>query len=134
MSLRIPSGGQKFQWLQNYGQSFMGMVTWAPFVGIFIARVSKGRTIKEFILGVLFVPALVCFIFFAVFGASAIYLQDNHIADIAKAATETAKFCNATTLPTRFCIKLNYFTCYYDFLCYISGFGNLCFRYVEFKR
>ncbi|MGT0197809.1 BCCT family transporter [Staphylococcus aureus] len=40
-------------------------MSWAPFLGIFIARVSKGRTIKEFILGVLFVPALVCFIFFA---------------------------------------------------------------------
>lgn len=68
-------------------------------VGIFIARVSKGRTIKEFILGVLFVPALVCFIFFAVFGASAIYLQDNHIADIAKAATETATFATLQHYP-----------------------------------
>ena len=93
----------------------------------------KGRTIKEFILGVLFVPALVCFIFFAVFGASAIYLQDNHIADIAKAATETATFATLQHYPLGF-VLLNYFTCYYDFLCYISGFGNLCFRYVEFKR
>lgn len=59
-------------------------VSWAPFVGIFIARVSRGRTIKEFILGVLFVPALVCFFFFAVFGASAVYLQDKGIANIAK--------------------------------------------------
>ncbi|MBU5909745.1 BCCT family transporter, partial [Vibrio cholerae O1] len=84
---------QQFQWLQHWTIFYWAWwISWAPFVGIFIARVSKGRTIKEFILGVLFVPALVCFIFFAVFGASAIYLQDNHIADIAKAATETATF------------------------------------------
>ena len=44
----------------------------------------ESRTIKEFILGVLFVPALVCFFFFAVFGASAVYLQDKGIANIAK--------------------------------------------------
>ncbi|MEZ2005226.1 BCCT family transporter, partial [Staphylococcus aureus] len=72
----------------------------------FIARVSKGRTIKEFILGVLFVPALVCFIFFAVFGASAIYLQDNHIADIAKAATETATFATLQHYPLGFVLSL----------------------------
>lgn len=107
MSLRIPSGGQKFQWLQNWTIFYWAWwISWAPFVGIFIARVSKGRTIKEFILGVLFVPALVCFIFFAVFGASAIYLQDNHIADIAKAATETATFATLQHYPLGFVLSL----------------------------
>ncbi|HHC8904877.1 TPA: BCCT family transporter [Staphylococcus aureus] len=107
MSLRIPTGGQKFQWLQNWTIFYWAWwISWAPFVGIFIARVSKGRTIKEFILGVLFVPALVCFIFFAVFGASAIYLQDNHIADIAKAATETATFATLQHYPLGFVLSL----------------------------
>src|SRR5699024_3906800 len=57
MSLRIPqSGGEKFQWLQQWTIFYWAWwVSWAPFVGIFIARVSRGRTIKEFILGVLFV-------------------------------------------------------------------------------
>lgn len=57
MSLRIPmNGGEKFQWLQNWTIFYWAWwVSWAPFVGIFIARVSRGRTIKEFILGVLFV-------------------------------------------------------------------------------
>ncbi len=47
-------------------------IAWAPFVGLFIARVSRGRTIKEFILGVLGVPALVSFAWFSVFGGSAL--------------------------------------------------------------
>ena len=82
------------------------VISWAPFVGIFIARVSRGRTIKEFILGVLFVPALVCFFFFAVFGASAIYLQENHIANIAKEATETATFATLEHYPLGFILSL----------------------------
>lgn len=50
-------------------------ISWSPFVGIFIARISKGRTIKEFILGVLFVPALFTFLWLSVFGGSAIYQE-----------------------------------------------------------
>lgn len=108
MSLRIPqSGGEKFQWLQNWTIFYWAWwISWAPFVGIFIARVSRGRTIKEFILGVLFVPALVCFIFFAVFGTSAIYLQQHGIADIAKYATETATFATLEHYPLGFILSL----------------------------
>ncbi|MEB6570045.1 BCCT family transporter [Staphylococcus auricularis] len=100
MSLRIPHDDDKFQWLQDWTIFYWAWwISWAPFVGIFIARVSRGRTIKEFILGVLFVPALVCFFFFAVFGASAIFLQQNGIADIAKEATETATFATLEHFP-----------------------------------
>lgn len=107
MSLRIPSGGEKFKWLQQWTIFYWAWwISWAPFVGIFIARVSRGRTIKEFILGVLFVPALVCFLFFAVFGASAIYLQDHHIANIAKAATETATFATLEQYPLGFILSI----------------------------
>ena len=51
-----------------------------PFVGIFIARISKGRTFREFILGVLLVPTLLTFLWLTVFGGSAIYqeLIGNH--------------------------------------------------------
>ena len=44
--------------------------SWSPFVGTFIARVSRGRTIKEFILGVLFLPAMVTFLWFSAFGGT----------------------------------------------------------------
>ena len=108
MSLRIPmNGGEKFQWLQNWTIFYWAWwVSWAPFVGIFIARVSRGRTIKEFILGVLFVPALVCFFFFVVFGASAVYLQDKGIANIAKEATETATFATLEHYPLGFILSI----------------------------
>lgn len=67
-------------------------ISWSPFVGIFIARISRGRTIKEFMLGVLIVPSLVCFLFFAVFGVSALNLEQNGIATISNFALETATF------------------------------------------
>ncbi|WP_199688446.1 BCCT family transporter [Pontibacter oryzae] len=47
-------------------------ISWAPFVGIFIARVSKGRTIREFVLGVLIVPSLLSFLWMTVFGSTAL--------------------------------------------------------------
>jgi choline/glycine/proline betaine transport protein len=47
-------------------------IAWAPFVGMFIARVSRGRTIREFCLGVLIVPSLLTFFWMAVFGGTAI--------------------------------------------------------------
>jgi choline/glycine/proline betaine transport protein len=47
-------------------------IAWAPFVGIFIARISRGRTIREFVAGVLLVPTMVSFFWFTVFGESAI--------------------------------------------------------------
>ena len=50
-------------------------IAWAPFVGMFIARISKGRTIREFVLGVLFVPTLFCALWFSVFGGTAISLE-----------------------------------------------------------
>ncbi|RSK25743.1 BCCT family transporter [Bacillus sp. HMF5848] len=57
-------------------------IAWAPFVGTFIARISKGRTIREFIIGVLLVPTVFGGLWFSVFGGSAIYLQRNEGVDI----------------------------------------------------
>lgn len=57
-------------------------ISWSPFVGMFIARVSKGRTVKEFILGVLLVPSLLSFFWMSVFGGNAIFQELNGIADI----------------------------------------------------
>ena len=49
--------------------------SWAPFVGLFIARISKGRTIREFIFGVLVVPSMFGILWFTVFGNTAIWLK-----------------------------------------------------------
>jgi len=59
-------------------------IAWAPFVGTFIARISRGRTVREFVLGVLLVPSLVSFAWFTVFGWTAIEL------DVRGAAIATA--------------------------------------------
>ncbi|MFV0419820.1 MAG: BCCT family transporter [Dysgonomonas sp.] len=55
-------------------------ISWAPFVGLFIARISKGRTIREYIIAVLLIPSLFNFLWMTVFGSSAVWL-DKHVVD-----------------------------------------------------
>ncbi|CAH1042868.1 BCCT family transporter [Halomonas sp. TD01] len=50
-------------------------VTWSPFIGLFVARISKGRTIREFVLGVLFAPSVFTLVWFAIFGWSAMEID-----------------------------------------------------------
>ena len=72
-------------------------ISWSPYVGMFIARISKGRTIREFIAAVLIIPTLFNFIWMSVFGNSAIWI-DFHIADRALSALAA----NAEVLTFRF--------------------------------
>ena len=67
---------------------FSWWFAWAPFVSLFIARISYGRTVKEFIVGVLFVPSLIVFIWMGVFGNAAIYQVLNNIGNITSAVSE----------------------------------------------
>ena len=50
-------------------------MSWAPFVGVFIARISKGRTVRQFVTGVLLIPTLVTFLWFSIVGGTGIYMQ-----------------------------------------------------------
>jgi choline/glycine/proline betaine transport protein len=50
-------------------------IAFAPFVGVFLARISKGRTIREYVLGALIVPSIMCFVWFAMVGGTAIDLE-----------------------------------------------------------
>jgi len=59
-------------------------VTWSPFIGIFVARISRGRTIREFILGVLFAPSVFTLVWFAIYGWSA--MEIDGIGEQARAA------------------------------------------------
>ncbi|WP_445257210.1 BCCT family transporter [Nocardioides aurantiacus] len=52
-------------------------LSWTPFVGMFIARISRGRTIRQFVTGVLLVPSLVSLVWFAVFGGTAIRMEQQ---------------------------------------------------------
>lgn len=60
-----------------------------PFVGMFIARISRGRTIREFVFGVLLVPSIVSFVWFAVFGGTAINLDLTGATSLAVTAAES---------------------------------------------
>ena len=57
-------------------------ISWSPFVGMFIARISKGRTVKEFIVGVIIIPTTISFLWMSVFGGAAIFQQLNGINDL----------------------------------------------------
>lgn len=62
-------------WIGNWTLFIFGWtIAWAPFVGLFIARISRGRTIRQFILGVLVVPVIFTFMWFSVFGDTALYM------------------------------------------------------------
>ena len=63
-------------------------LSWAPFVGSFIARVSKGRSIREFVLGVMIVPVLLSMLWFSTFGGTAIYYELFQGAEIAAAVAK----------------------------------------------
>lgn len=101
MSFRIaPMDQDNRTWINNWTIFYWSWwVSWSPFVGIFIARISRGRTIKEFMLGVLFVPSIVCFIFFAVFGVSALDLEQQGLAAISDYPMETATFAVLDQYP-----------------------------------
>ncbi len=73
-------------------------IAWAPFVGVFIARISRGRTIREFVTGVLLVPALGSFIWFSIFGTMGINLGTGIAAEAIK-STETAFFVVMNNYP-----------------------------------
>ncbi len=64
------------KWINSWTLFFWAWwIAWAPFVGTFIARISKGRTVREFVLGVLLVPTIFCAFWFSVFGGTAISLE-----------------------------------------------------------
>ena len=77
-------------------------ISWTPFVGMFIARISKGRTIREFVVYVILVPSLVSFVWFSILGGSAFDLQLNQGKDmgaVADAGLEGALFETLSGFP-----------------------------------
>ncbi|MEX5257984.1 BCCT family transporter [Kocuria arenosa] len=71
------SGGEDVRaWLSSWTVFYWAWwMSWTPFVGMFIARISRGRTIRQFVTGVLLVPSFVSLLWFAVFGGTAIHIQ-----------------------------------------------------------
>ncbi len=88
------SGGDAMaEWLSGWTVFYWAWwISWTPFVGMFIARISRGRTIRQFVTGVLLVPSLVSLVWFCVFGGAAINLQRDGVDLAGQSTTEGQLF------------------------------------------
>ncbi len=80
MSARTEAAGGDgmAEWLSGWTVFYWAWwMSWTPFVGMFIARISRGRTIRQFVTGVLLVPSVVSLVWFAIFGGAAINIQQG---------------------------------------------------------
>ncbi|WP_422865785.1 BCCT family transporter [Corynebacterium phoceense] len=72
------NNGEAAEWLSSWTIFYWSWwVSWSPFVGMFLARVSRGRSVREFCTGVLLVPTGVSVVWFAIFGGTAIHLEQQ---------------------------------------------------------
>ncbi|NRG42101.1 BCCT family transporter [Rathayibacter sp. VKM Ac-2804] len=98
------AGREGEAWQATWTTFYWGWwMSWAPFVGIFIARVSKGRTVREFVAGVLLVPTIMTFLWFSVLGGTALFRElygDGGLVGADGAvSTDTALFSMLQGLP-----------------------------------
>ncbi|WP_164669816.1 glycine betaine uptake BCCT transporter [Virgibacillus doumboii] len=107
MSFRTaPLEGDNRGWLDGWTIFYWAWwISWAPFVGMFIARISRGRTIRQFLTGVLILPTLVVSIWFAAFGTTAGDVQNSGV-DLTQYATELVLFNMFDQLPLSLILSL----------------------------
>jgi choline/glycine/proline betaine transport protein len=89
---------EKSFWTETYKQSdwqnqwtifyWSWWISWSPFVGMFIARISKGRSVKEYVLSVLIVPTILTFLWISAFGGSAMFLELKGVGGVAESVKE----------------------------------------------
>ncbi len=89
LSLRLYPFAGIDEWFGSWTLTyFIWWIAWAPFVGIFIARISRGRTIREFILGVMLAPTVLSMLWFAVFGGTGLDIELNGSGGMAEAVSQ----------------------------------------------
>ncbi|NLV78925.1 MAG: BCCT family transporter [Rhodococcus sp.] len=94
------SGPDAGEWLSSWTIFYWAWwISWAPFVGMFLARISRGRSIREFVVGVMIVPSLVSLLWFAVFGGAAINAQEEGAGIASAGSVEAQLFGLLDTLP-----------------------------------
>jgi choline-glycine betaine transporter len=95
------SGGDATaEWLRGWTVFYWAWwISWTPFVGLFIARISRGRTIRQFVTGVLLVPSVVSLVWFAVFGGAGVAAQRSGVDVAGQATTEGQLFGVLGTYP-----------------------------------
>ncbi len=90
-------------WVHSWTLTYLiWWIAWGPFVGIFIARISRGRTIREFCIGVILVPTIFSMVWFATFGGAGLYIElhgSGGLADIVFADVTKALFVFLNYLP-----------------------------------
>lgn len=87
------------QWQGDWTVFYWGWwLAWAPFVGLFVARISKGRTVREFVLGVLLVPTLVVIVWMSIFGGAALLYELEGAASGSLLAVVNADYSVGTTV------------------------------------
>ena len=92
--------GDTATWLSSWTIFYWAWwISWSPFVGIFIARISKGRSIREFITVVLLIPTVLSFIWFSAFGTMANTVQQNGTADLTSLKVEETLFGTFSHYP-----------------------------------
>ena len=80
MGLWLADLPEQAVWQNTWTLFYWGWwISWAPFVGMFIARISRGRTLREFILGVMFVPTTLTLLWIGIFGGNAIHMELNAV-------------------------------------------------------
>ncbi|MGO1545278.1 MAG: BCCT family transporter [Gulosibacter sp.] len=103
VSLITPLTDEGSQWMQWWTYFMMAWwLSWGAFVGVFLAKISRGRTIRQFVLGVMVVPSIVFFLWFTIFGGTAIKLDMagvSNIGDAAAADINSAFFEMLAQLP-----------------------------------
>ena len=88
-AFRLLSYENQMDWTNNWTLTYLiWWVAWGPFVGIFIARISRGRTIREFCLGVIVVPSIFSLFWFAALGSTGIWVELNGSGGLAALVTE----------------------------------------------
>ncbi|MEO5652812.1 MAG: BCCT family transporter, partial [Marmoricola sp.] len=102
MSARTDAAGGDgmAKWLSGWTVFYWAWwLSWTPFVGMFIARISRGRTIRQFVTGVLLVPSLVSLVWFAIFGGAAIHMQQSGVDLAGKSSAEGQLFGLLEQMP-----------------------------------
>lgn len=105
VGMSLSTGAMKStEWHKDWTMFYWGWwIAWSPFVGIFIARISRGRTIREFIVGVLALPTLFVFAWLTVFGGTALHMEvfggDAGIAAAVGKDTTVALYLTLAELP-----------------------------------
>ena len=94
MSFRTAAfNGDERAWIDSWTVFYWAWwISWSPFVGIFIARISKGRSIREFLTVVLLIPTVLSFIWFSAFGTMANTVQQNGLENLTKLEDEQLLF------------------------------------------